>query len=149
MIATLGAGPVLALAWVLVSVAAALAARRALSPEAAAPGLADWLSRLRAGEPVPPLDAADLGPLASCAEDLNALAEGQQQRDLSLARLQVPLQRIPDGIARAREVMEASGATETIADYPARNTGWHLMKATHKGEAVHFDRHRPIRIGPF
>ena len=40
---------------------------------------------------------------------------------------------IEHGVARAREVMEAAGATETIADYPARNTGWHLMGTARMG----------------
>ena len=108
VIASLDAGPLLALAWVAVSVAAALLARRALSPEAATPGLARWLQRLRSGENVPPLEAGSLGPLASCAEDLNALAVGQRLRDVSLARLQVPLQRIPEGIRLARKGIDRS-----------------------------------------
>jgi len=108
VIASLDAGPLLALAWVAVSVAAALLARRALSPEAATPGLAGWLQRLRSGENVPPLEAGSLGPLASCAEDLNALAVGQRLRDVSLARLEVPLQRIPEGIRLARKGIDRS-----------------------------------------
>ena len=40
---------------------------------------------------------------------------------------------IEHGVARAREVMDAAGATETIADYPARNTGWHLLGTARMG----------------
>jgi choline dehydrogenase-like flavoprotein len=40
---------------------------------------------------------------------------------------------IEHGVARAREVMQAAGATETIADYPARNTGWHLLGTARMG----------------
>jgi choline dehydrogenase-like flavoprotein len=41
---------------------------------------------------------------------------------------------IEHGVARAREVMEAAGATETTADHPVRNTGWHLMGTARMGQ---------------
>jgi choline dehydrogenase-like flavoprotein len=40
---------------------------------------------------------------------------------------------IEHGVARAREVLEAAGATATYANHPARNTGWHLMGTARMG----------------
>jgi len=40
---------------------------------------------------------------------------------------------IEHGVARAREVLEAAGAMETVADHPARNTGWHLLGTARMG----------------
>jgi choline dehydrogenase-like flavoprotein len=40
---------------------------------------------------------------------------------------------IEHGAARAREVLEAAGARETFAQYPARGAGWHLMGTARMG----------------
>ena len=37
------------------------------------------------------------------------------------------------GIERAKEVMDASGASKTYSFGPVRNTGWHLMGTTRMG----------------
>ena len=40
---------------------------------------------------------------------------------------------IEHGVARAREVLEAAGAKETVVQAPARNTGWHLLGTARMG----------------
>jgi choline dehydrogenase-like flavoprotein len=37
------------------------------------------------------------------------------------------------GVARASEVLEAAGASETVAIHPVRDTGWHLMGTARMG----------------
>jgi choline dehydrogenase-like flavoprotein len=37
------------------------------------------------------------------------------------------------GVARAKEVLQASGATETVAEAPLRQAGWHLMGTARMG----------------